>query len=124
MGCTPQLADSVTASTGGVGYVRLSRMVFVAEAFAGWLFGQLADAGRKRLSAGLLGNDQQRALQQAATAAIWATARQLRATPAATDDPQGADHLARVIDHVFQEPPRPAESLAEHATLLQGCRLG
>jgi hypothetical protein len=99
-------------------------MVFVAEAFAGWLFGQLADAGRKRLGGWLLGSDQQRALQQAATVAIWATARQLRATPAATDDVQGPDHLARIIDHVFQEPLDPAESLAEHATLLQGLQAG
>lgn len=99
-------------------------MVFIAEAFPGWLFGQLADAGRKRLGPWFLGNDQQRALQQAATAAIWATVRQLRATPGATDDVHGPDHLARVIDHVFQEPPDPAESLAEHATLLQGLQAG
>jgi hypothetical protein len=73
-------------------------MVFVAEAFAGWLFGQLADASRNRLGGWLLGSDQQRALQQAATAAIWATARQLRPIPTATDDARGPDYLARIID--------------------------
>jgi len=52
--------------------VRLSGMVFIAEAFGGWLAGQLADAGRRRLGGWLLGSDQQRALQQAATAAIQA----------------------------------------------------
>jgi hypothetical protein len=98
--------------------------MFVAEAFAGWLFGQLLDAGRNRLGEWLLGSDQKRALQQAATAAIWATARQLRSTPAATDDPQGPDHLARVIDQVFGQAPTPTESLAQHPTLLQGLQAG
>jgi hypothetical protein len=99
-------------------------MVFVAEAFAAWLVEQVADAGRKRLGAWLLGSDQQRALQQAATAAIQATAQQLRPGPATADDAQGAEHLARVIDQVFQEAPTPAESLADHATLLQGLQSG
>ena len=95
-------------------------MVFIAEAFAGWLVSQLADAGRKGLGGWLTGSDQVRALQQAATAAIQATARELRPGPATADDAQGPDHLARVIDHVFQEAPTPAESLAAQATLLQG----
>ena len=99
-------------------------MVFVAEALGGWLIGQVADAGRKRLGTWLLGSDQERALQQAATAAILATARQLRPGPATADDPQGADHLARVIDQVFQQAPTPTESLAEHPTLLQGLQAG
>lgn len=99
-------------------------MVFVAEAFGGWLIGRVADAGRKRLGVWLVGSDQERALQQAATAAIQATARQLRPDPATADDAQGADHLARVIDHVFQEVPTPADSLADHATVLQGLQAG
>jgi hypothetical protein len=36
----------------------------------------------------------------------------------------GADHLARVIDQVFQEPPTPAESQADHTTLLEGLQAG
>jgi hypothetical protein len=99
-------------------------MVFVAEALAGWLVGQLADAGRRRLDTWLGSSDQERALQQAATAAIQSTARQLRPEPATTDDPQGADHLARVIDQAFQHAPTPAESMADCATLLQGLQAG
>jgi hypothetical protein len=98
--------------------------VFVADALGGWLIGQLADAGRKRLGSWLLGSDQERALQQAATAAIQATVWQLRAGSATTDDPEGADHLARVIDQVFGQAPTPAESLTEHPTLLQGLQAG
>lgn len=59
-----------TTRTVAVGCVRLSGTMFVADAFAGWLIGQVADAGRRRLAPWLLGSDQQRALQQAATAAI------------------------------------------------------
>jgi hypothetical protein len=99
-------------------------MVFIAEAFAAWLIGQFADIGHKRLGEWLLGSDQQRALQQAATAAIQATARQLRPGPTTADDALGADHLARVIDQVFQTAPTPAESMADHATLLQGLQAG
>ena len=65
-------------------------MVFIADAFAGWLIGQVADAGRKRLGAWLFGTEQEQALQQAATAAILATARQLRPWDATTDDAQGS----------------------------------
>lgn len=72
----------------------------------------------------MLGSDQQRALRQAATAAIHATAQQLRPTAASSDDVVGAEHLARIIDEVFQQPPTPTESLVEHATLLEGLRAG
>jgi hypothetical protein len=70
--------------------------VFIAEAFGGWLIGQLANAGGKRLGAWLLGHDQEQALRQAATAAIQAIALQLRPEPTTLDDVQGADHLALV----------------------------
>jgi hypothetical protein len=99
-------------------------MVFVAEAFAGWLVGQVADASRKRMGILLLGSDQERALQEAATAAIRATAQQIRLGPEAVDDPQGAEHLARVIDQVFQQPQAVEESLTGHPTLLQGLQAG
>ena len=97
---------------------------FVANAFGQWLVEQLADAGRKKLTELVLGSEQERALQQAATAAIQATARQCRPKPAAADDPQSADHLARVINKVFQQTPAPAESLAEYPTLLEGLEAG
>jgi tetratricopeptide (TPR) repeat protein len=99
-------------------------MVFIAEAFGGWLVSQVADAGRRRLSEWLLGTDQERALQQAATAAIQGTARELRPGHRRADDMRGADHLARVIDQVFQRTPTPMESLPGHATLLQGLKTG
>jgi len=44
--------------------------MFVADALAAWLVGLLADAGRKKLITLVLGGDQERALRQAATAAI------------------------------------------------------
>jgi tetratricopeptide (TPR) repeat protein len=99
-------------------------MAIVAEAFGGWLAGQLAEAGRKRLATWLLGSEQQRALQQAATAAIHATARVLRPGPVTADDVQGADHLARVVDQIFKQPPTPEESLTGQPTLLQGLQAG
>jgi uncharacterized protein len=98
-------------------------MVFIAEAFGGWLVGQVATAGQKRLREALGGTDQERALRQAADAAIQATARKFRPAPADTDDVEGSDNLARVIDHVFKNPV-PAESLTVHATLLQGLQAG
>jgi hypothetical protein len=88
-------------------------MVFIANAFAGWLIGQLATAGRKRLSEWLYGSGQERALQGAATAAIAATAQQLRPWPAHPDDERSAEYLARVIDEVFDKAPTPAESLTD-----------
>jgi hypothetical protein len=99
-------------------------MTFIADALGGWLIGQVAAGGRKRLGDWLLGTEQERALQQAATAAIHATAEQFRPKPAVADDAQGADHLARVIDHVFEKPQTPAESLAGHSTLLEGLQAG
>jgi hypothetical protein len=99
-------------------------VVFVADALGGWLVGQLADAGRKKLTELVLGSEQERALRQAATDAIQATARQCRPGLATPDDPQGADHLARVIDQVFQQTPTPAESLAGPVMLLEGLQAG
>jgi hypothetical protein len=95
-------------------------MVFIAEAFAGWLVGQVAAAGGKRLGGWLLGSDQQQALQQAATTAIHRTAQLAYSQPATEVNQEGVDHLAQVIDQVFQQPPTPAELVADHATLLRG----
>ena len=52
-------------------------MVFVADALGGWLVGQLADAGRKKLTELILGSEQERALRRAADAAVWATAEEV-----------------------------------------------
>jgi hypothetical protein len=95
--------------TGGV--------VFVADDLAAWLIGMLADAGRKKLTTLVLGSDQERALRQAAAAAIESTAAEL--------DPSGgerAGQLAMVVNEVFREvfrkPPTGA-TLAAQATLLE-----
>jgi hypothetical protein len=55
-------------------------VVFVADALGGWLVGQLADAGGKRLTKLVLGNEQERALRRAADAAVWATAKEMSPT--------------------------------------------
>jgi hypothetical protein len=49
-------------------------VVFVADDLGAWLVGLIAEAGRKKLTTWVLGTDQERALRQAATAAIQVTA--------------------------------------------------
>ena len=92
-------------------------MVFVADDLGAWLVGLLADAGRKKLTALVLGSDQERALRQAATAAVQLTAHELC--------PQGdeqADELAMVISQVFSEPV--PDALSRQATLLEALQAG
>jgi len=89
------------------------------EALGSWLLGQLADAARKRLGVGLLGSEQERALRAAGQAAIMRAARELR--PGTSDE--DIEHVARVIDEVFQTSV-PAARSAEHATLLQALQAG
>ncbi len=93
-------------------------MVFVADDLAAWLTGVLADAGRKKLTALLLGTDHERALRQAATAAVQRTAAQLRPG----DEAQAAE-LAMVVSEVFHEPV-PRAPLAGHATVLEALDAG
>jgi hypothetical protein len=93
-------------------------MVFGADAFASWLLGQVADAGRKRLTTWVLGTDQERALGQAAAVAVQRTAEELR--PKAGDQ---ATQIAMVIDQVFREP-MPRGPMAERATLLEALQAG
>ena len=93
-------------------------VVFLADDLGAWLVGLLADAGRKKLTTLVLGTDQERALRQAATAAVQLTAREL--------DPSGGDQagqLAMVMSEVFSEP-TPDEPLARQATLLEGLQTG
>jgi hypothetical protein len=96
----------------------------VGGALAEWLVGQVADASRKRVGTWLRGSEQERALEEAATAAIHATAWELRSGPGTADDLEGAEYLARVIDQVFQKAPAPDESVTEHTTLLEGLQAG
>ena len=89
-------------------------MIFVEGAFASWLLGQVANAGRKRLVESMRGTEHDRALEQAAHAAIQSTAKQWY--------PGKSDELASVIDQVFR-----SDSLTpqmDHATVLQGLYVG
>jgi hypothetical protein len=74
-------------------------MVWVADDLAAWLVEQLADAGRRRLADFVLGDEFERALEQAATAAVRATANEL-----SPGDADRAEHLAMVISERFGTP--------------------
>ena len=92
-------------------------MAFVVDDLVAWLVGLLADAGRKKLTALVLGSDQERALDRAATAAIQRTVTQL-----APSDVERAEQLAMVVSEVFRGPPGVA--LAGRGTLLEALRAG
>ncbi len=64
-------------------------MVFVADDLGAWLTGLLADTSRKKLTALILGTEQERALRCAATAAVRLTAEELR-----PGDDEQAEHVA------------------------------
>jgi hypothetical protein len=93
-------------------------MVFVADALGGWLVGQLADAGRKKLTKLVLGSEQERALRREANAAVWATAEEVRPSGG-----EQAEQVAMVISEVFRDPV-PEASLAGPVMLLEGLRAG
>ncbi len=93
-------------------------MVFVADDLGAWLVGLLADAGRKRLTALVVGSDQERALRQAATAAVQATAEVL-----SPSDAERTAQIAMVISEVFREP-MPDAPLSGSVTLLEGLQAG
>ena len=93
-------------------------MVFVADALGGWLVGQLADAGRKKLTELVLGSEQERALRRAADAAVWATAEEM--SPSGGEQ---AGQVAMVISEVFRDPV-PDAPLAGPVMLLEGLQAG
>ena len=93
-------------------------MVFVADPLGGWLVGQLADAGRKKLTELVLGSEQERALRAAATAAVLATAEEASPTGGGQ-----AGQVAMVISQVFGNP-APAAPLAGSVMLLEGLQAG
>jgi hypothetical protein len=88
-----------------------SAVSFVADDLAAWLVGLLADTGRKRLIAWLVGDEQQRALRQAATAAVESAAGDLCA-----GDQERADEQAMVISQVFGAAPSPRVPLTDSRT--------
>jgi len=92
-------------------------VAFVVDDLVAWLVGLLADAGRKKLTASVLGSGQERALGRAATAAIELTVTQL-----APSDDERAEQLAMVVSEVFQGPPGVA--LAGQGTFLEALQAG
>ena len=93
-------------------------MVFVVDDLAAWLVGLLADAGRKKLTTLVLGDAQERALQQAAIAAAQDTTDEL-----SPSDSQRAGQIVMVISEVFRAPV-PDAPLAGVATLVEGLQAG
>ena len=93
-------------------------MVFVADDLAAWLIFILADAGRKKLTTLILGDDQERALRSVATAAVQRTAAEL-----CPGDDEQAEQLAMVVSEVFGEPV-PLARLAADATVLEALLAG
>jgi tetratricopeptide (TPR) repeat protein len=92
-------------------------VVWVADDFAAWLVGVLADAGRRRLTDLLLGSEFERALGQAATAAVEATADRL-----SLGNAERAAHLARVINEVFRV--TAPDSVMTGTTVLEAVQAG
>jgi tetratricopeptide (TPR) repeat protein len=93
-------------------------VVFVADDLGAWLVGLLADAGRRKLAVLVLGSEQERALRQAAAAAVQLTAGEL-----AFGNGEHAGRLAMVISEVFREPV-PDGRLAGQETLLEALHAG
>ena len=93
-------------------------MAFVADDLAAWLVGLLADTGRKKLTALVLGTEQERALRSAATAAVEQVGREVHPS-----DAEQAKYVALVISEVFREPVA-ATPLAEHQTMLEALQAG
>jgi hypothetical protein len=85
-------------------------MAFIADDLTAWLVALLADGTRKRLTTLVLGDEVDRALRTAATAAIQAAAAELF--------PNEAEHASAVINEVFGKQ-APAAVVAQHRTMLQ-----
>jgi hypothetical protein len=92
-------------------------VVFVADDLGAWLVGLLADAGRRKLTALVLGSEQERALRKATAAAVQDTAVEM--SPSA----EQAGQLAKAISKVFGEPV-PDAPLAGSVTMLEGLHAG
>jgi hypothetical protein len=105
-------------SSGTHGGWETGGVVFVVDDLAAWLVGLLADAGRKKLAALVLGDVQERALQQAAIAAAQDTAYEL-----SPSDSQRAGQIVMVISEVFRASV-PDAPLAGVATLVEGLQAG
>jgi len=90
---------------------------FAADDLGAWLVGLLADAGRRKLVAFVLGDEQERALHGACQAALTATAADL-----CTGNAADAEQFAMVVGEVFAAPAPEADG--EHGTLLEALQGG
>ena len=88
-------------------------MVFVADDLGAWLVGLLADAARRRLTTWVLGSDQERALRQAANAAVQQTLDQF--SPAGDEQ---ARQLTTAIRKALKKPEMAAPQTGQR-TLLE-----
>ena len=93
-------------------------MVFIADDLTAWLVALLAEAGRRRLTTVVLGDEQQRALRSAATAAVRRTAEEV-----CPSDPEQGTHVAMVVSQVFSDP-APDAFPASHETILEALQEG
>ena len=93
-------------------------MVFIVDDLGGWLVGLLADASRKKLTALVLGSDQDRALRQAAEATVRQTADELSRAGS-----EQAGQLATAIRNAFKKPMTMAPQ-AGKATVLEALQAG
>ena len=91
--------------------------MFVADDLGAWLVGLLADAGRKKLTALVLGSDQERALRKAAADAVQDTAAEMGLSA------EQARRLAAVIRQAFRKPVQDAP-LAGSVTMLEVLQAG
>ena len=91
--------------------------MFVADDLGAWLVGLLADAGRKKLTALVLGSDQERALRKAAADAVQDTAAEMNLSA------EQARQLAMVIRKAFRKPVQDAP-LAGSVTMLEVLQAG
>ena len=96
---------------------RHAGIVFVADDLAAWLVGVVADAGRKKLTSLVLGDDQERALRPAATEAVQLTAAEL-----CPGDAERSEELAVMVGPLFKTPV-PGAPLGEQATVLEALQV-
>jgi hypothetical protein len=87
-------------------------VVFVVDDLAAWLVGLLADAGRKKLTGFMFGDEQERALRPAASAAVQQTLNDL--------SPAGDEQAMRVAVAVRKALNRKAPKKSELAAPLTG----
>jgi TPR repeat protein len=92
-------------------------VVFIADDLGAWLVGLVADAGRRKLTALVLGSDQERALRKAAAAAVRDTAAEMSASA------DQAGQVAMVISEVFRKPV-PDAPAGGSMTILEGLQAG